>query len=171
MLKPVNMWLFCSLFFFNPKSWRCLLFQRDSSHIAPHQYCRTLMPFFGTISRCTRTFLIVSTSSVFIPGVYLCLPLELFELAHSHLYPKFSLRCFKALTEKSEMVADENGVLYPNSGSWVTDCLAKCLAQSREWKAPCKTRYQSVLRIILCFCHHNVSLTVPPTETLPAEAQ
>lgn len=33
----------------------------------------------------------------FIPGVDLLLQLELFKLAPSHLYPKFSLGCFETL--------------------------------------------------------------------------
>lgn len=46
------------------------------------------------------------------------------------------------------MVVGENKTLHPSNGSWVTGCVAKCLVQSREWKAPFRARSQSVLRII-----------------------
>lgn len=42
--------------------------------------------------------------------------LELLGLAHSYLYPKFSLGCFEAFSEKCEMVVNENTVLYLSTG-------------------------------------------------------
>ena len=42
--------------------------------------------------------------------------LALLGLAHSHLYPKFSLGCFEAFSEKCEMVVNENIVLYLSTG-------------------------------------------------------
>lgn len=67
--------------------------------------------------------------------------LQLLELDHSHLYPKFSLGCLEAFREKCEMVFNTSRVLQPSSDGLVTECFVKRLARSREWKAPFKARF------------------------------
>lgn len=95
--------------------------------------------------------------------------LELLELAHNHLYPKFSLGCFEIFSEKYEMVADENTALYLSSGQLGNQLLGQMLGSIQEVEG--STQSQIPVHSKDYVCHHNISLTAPTTEKLPTETQ
>lgn len=92
------------------------------------------------------------------------LQLELFELAHSHLHPQFSLGCLEASQRNMRWWLVRTESFIPAIAMWPNAWLN--IGHGRHHSKP-----DSSLSKGLYFCHHNISLTVSPTEKFPAEAQ
>lgn len=89
--------------------------------------------------------------------------------AHSHLYPKFSLGCFEAFSQKCEMVVDENIVLHLSSGQLDNQLLGQGFGSISEMEGSIQSQVPVHSRDYIC--HHNISLTAPTTEKFLTETQ